>query len=84
MALATRDVLGEPLDVLVGAWGATALDRLAEHAEALDAAEPDAEELALMGEVLRLAWRRHGLNDTTAEVPDELRERCEAALGDGT
>ena len=72
-----------PLDVLMGAWGATALDRLAEHAEALDAAEPAAEGLALMGDVLRLAWRRHGLNDPTAEVPDELRERFEAALRNG-
>ena len=48
-----------------------------------DAAEPDAEELARMGEVLRLAWRRHGRNAPTPEVPDELRERVEAALRDG-
>jgi hypothetical protein len=29
--------------------------------------------------VLRLAWRRHGLNDPTAEADDELRARFEAA-----
>ncbi len=60
-----------------------ALQTLAEHAEALDAAEPDAEELARMGDVLRLAWRRHGLNDPTAEIDEELRGRYEAAMGDG-
>ena len=80
LAAFARDELGVPLDVLLGAWGATAIDRLAEHAEALDAAEPDAEELALMGDVLRLAWRRHGLNDPTAEADDELRERVEAMV----
>ncbi len=72
--------LGLTLDDLLGAWGRTALGTLAKHAEALDAAEPDAEGLALMGDVLRLAWRRHGLNDPTAEVPDELRERFEAMV----
>ena len=80
LAAFARDELGVPLDVLLGAWGATAIGRLAQHAEALDAAEPAAEELALMGDVLRLAWRRHGLNDPTAEVPDELRERFEAMV----
>jgi len=29
---------------------------------------------------MRLAWRRHGLSDPTAEVPDELRERFEAMV----
>jgi hypothetical protein len=68
------------LDVLLGAWAKPAIDALAEDAEALDAAEPDTDGLALLGETLRLPWRRHGLNDPTAEIPDELRERYEAAM----
>ena len=72
--------LGLPLDDLLGAWGKPALDPLARHAEALDAAEPSAEGLSLLGDVLRVAWRRHGLNDPEAEVDDDLRERYELAL----
>jgi hypothetical protein len=48
---------------------------------------PGAEGLSLLGDVLRLAWRCHGLNDPTAEVDDELRARFEAAQrreNDGT
>ncbi len=85
-ARTTRDALAEfaegelelSLDDLLGAWGKTALPELAAHREALDAAEPDPEGLALSGDVLRLAWRMHGLNDQTAEISDELRERFEA------
>ena len=29
--------------------------------------------------VLGVAWRRHGLNDPTAELDDDLRAACEAA-----
>jgi hypothetical protein len=47
--------------------------------EALDVAEPDAEGLELLGDVLRLAWRRHGLNDPSAEADEELPARMEAA-----
>jgi hypothetical protein len=72
--------LGVPLSDLLGAWAPEALSNLAVHAEALDAAEPDPEALALYGDVLRLAWRRHGLRDRNAEPDDELRERMEAAL----
>ena len=74
--------LGLSLDDLLGAWGSPALPELADHRDALDAAEPDAEGLALAGDVLRLAWRRHGLNDPTAEIDDALRERFEAAIGE--
>jgi hypothetical protein len=73
--------LGLSLDVLLGAWGKTALGPLGEHREALDAAEPDAEGLSLLGDVLRLAWRRHGLNDPTAEPDDELRARLGVDAG---
>jgi hypothetical protein len=45
----------------------------------LDAAQPDAEGLELLGDVLRLAWRWHGLNDPAAEADDQLRTRIEAA-----
>ena len=44
-----------------------------------EAAEPDSEALELLGDVLRLAWRRHGLQDPTAEADDGLRARMEAA-----
>ena len=71
--------LGLTLDDLLGAWGQTAVPTLAEHAEALGAAEADPEALALNGDVLRLVWRHHGLNDPTAEIDDELREKFEAA-----
>ena len=79
LAAFAQDELGLSLDALLGAWGGAALDTLAEHAEALDAAEPDGEELALLGQVLGIAWRRQGLNDRTVEVDDELRARSEAA-----
>ncbi len=78
LAAFCRDELGVPLDVLLGAWGRQALPILAEHAEALDAAEPDPDELALLTRVLALAWRRHGLGDPTAEPDDELRAAAEA------
>ena len=42
--------------------------------------EPNADELALSARVLDLAWRRHGLMDSTAEVDDDLRVQYEAAL----
>ena len=42
--------------------------------------EPDPEALAFNGDVLRLAWRRHGLKDPTAEISDDLRERYESML----
>lgn len=71
--------LGLSLDELMGAWARPAMDEIAEHRAALDAAEADAEGLALLGEVLRLAWRRHGLDDPTAELDDELRTRIEGA-----
>ena len=71
--------MGLSLDALLGAWGRTALDTLAEHADALDAAEPDAEGLELLMRVLGVAWRRHGLNDPTAEMDDDLRAAYEAA-----
>jgi hypothetical protein len=71
--------LGLALEDLMGAWARPALDELAEHREALEAAEPEAEALALLGDVMRLAWRRQGLNDPAAEADDELRARMEAA-----
>ena len=73
------DELGLSLDALLGAWGRPALDTLAEHTTALDAAEPDAEGLELLMRVLDLAWRRRGLNDPTAELDDDLRAAYEAA-----
>ena len=79
LAAFAEDVLGLTVDDLTGAWAQPALETLAKHREALDAAETDAEGVALLGDVLRLAWRRHGLNDPTAEVDDELRARFEAA-----
>ena len=83
LARFSGEVMGVPFDVLLGAWAKIALPPLAEHAEALDAAEPDAEELALMADVLRLAWRRNGLNEPHAEIDDALRERYEAAIAEG-
>jgi hypothetical protein len=80
MAAFAEDELGLSLADLLAAWGGYALNRLAEHAEALDAAEPNADDLALAGRVLNPAWRRHGLNDPTAEIDDDLRARFEAAL----
>jgi hypothetical protein len=80
LASFAEDELGVTLDVLLGAWARPAIDTLAAHAEALDAVEPDAEGLALLGDVLRVAWRRHGLQDDTAEIDDELRARFETAL----
>jgi hypothetical protein len=74
--------LGVSLEDLLGAWARPALDELAEHQAALEAAEPDAEGLELLGDVLRLAWRRHGLNDPTAEVDDELRAKLVELLRD--
>jgi hypothetical protein len=71
--------LGLSLEDLLSAWAGPVLDELAEHREALEAAEPDAEGLQLLGDVLRLAWRRQGLHDPTDEVDDELRAKIEAA-----
>ena len=71
--------LGLGVEDLLGAWARPALDELADHREALDAAEPDAEALELLGDVLRLAWRRHGLNDPSAEADEELSARIEGA-----
>ena len=79
LAAFATDELGLSLDVLLGAWGREALTSLAVHAEALDAAEPDADELALFVRILDLAWRRHALMDSTAEADDELKVAIEAA-----
>jgi hypothetical protein len=75
--------LGVPLGDLLGAWAPGAVETLADHAEALDAAEPDPEGLSLLEQVLRLAWRKHGLNDPDAAVDEELRARIEGALRAG-
>jgi hypothetical protein len=80
LAAFAEEEIGVGLEVLLGAWATPAIGTLAQHAEALDAADPDVEGLSLMGDVLRLAWRRHGLQDSTAEIDDELRERYEAAV----
>jgi hypothetical protein len=80
LAAFAHDELGVAFDDLLGAWAKPAMDALAQHAEALNAAEPDAEGLELLGEVLRVAWRRHGLRDPSAEIDDNLRERYEAVL----
>ena len=74
-----EEELGLGLDDLLGAWARPALETVAGHRDALDAAEPDADGLELIRDVLGLAWRRHGLNDRTAEPDDELRARVEAA-----
>jgi len=75
--------MGLSLEVALGAWGRPALAELAVHAELLDAAEPDADELELFAKVLGIAWRREGLNDPTAEFDDDLREAIEAAYREG-
>ena len=74
-----EEELGLGLDDLLGAWARPAVEIVAEHRGALEAAEPDADGLALLRDVLGLDWRRHGLGDPTAEVGDELRARFEAA-----
>ena len=79
LAAFAQEEMGLSLDALLGAWGRPALDTLAEHAEALDAAEPDAAGLELLRRVLGVAWRRHGLNDPSAEIDDDLRAAYEAA-----
>jgi hypothetical protein len=79
LAAFCRDELGVSLDDALGAWGRPALAELVEHSEALDAAEPDEQEIELLGRVLRIAWRREGLNDPTAEFDDELKAAIEAA-----
>jgi hypothetical protein len=75
LAAFAQQRLGLSLDVLLGAWSPQASTILAEFSEALDAAEPDADELALSARVLELAWRRHGLLDSTAEADDELKAK---------
>ena len=71
--------LGLSFEDLTAAWARPAVGEIAVHREALDAAEAEAEDLALLGDVLRLAWGRGGLNDPTAELDEELRARMEAA-----
>jgi hypothetical protein len=79
LAKFAENELGLTLDVLLGAWGGQSLAMVAEHSEALDAAEPDAENLALFARTLDVAWRRHGLMDPTAEPDTELRAAVKAA-----
>lgn len=76
LAAFVEDELGVRLDDLMGAWASPAVEVLAEHAEALDAAEADAEGLELLRDVLRVAWRMHELDDTNANM-EELRARYE-------
>jgi len=83
LAALCNDEMGLSLEVALGAWGRPALAELAVHAELLDAAEPDADELELFAKVLGIAWRREGLNDPTAEFDDDLREAIEAAYREG-
>ena len=83
LAAFAKTEMGVALADLLGAWAPGAVETLADHAEALDAAEPDSERLDVFGEVLRRAWRRHGLNDPDAEMDDELRARIEGALREG-
>jgi hypothetical protein len=71
--------LGVSVDVLFGAWGCSSLPIIAEHADALDAAEADAEGLDLFARTLDVAWRKHGLLDASVEPDDELRAVAEAA-----
>lgn len=73
--------LGLRLEDLLGAWAQPALETLGEYQDALDTADTDAEGQELLGDMLRVAWRLHGLNDRTAELNDELRARMEAAEG---
>lgn len=79
LAAFAESELGLSIGDLLGAWARPALDTLAEYQDVLDATEPDAEGLALLGDVLRLAWRRNGLGDPSAEADDELRARLETA-----
>ena len=76
-----QDTLGLSPDVLLGAWGPQAQAILAEFSDALDAAEPNADEQALSARVLDLAWRRHGLMDPTAEADDDLKAAIAAYEG---
>ena len=71
--------LGLTFEDLIAAWAGPAAEEIGVHTEALDAAEADAEDLALLRDVLRVVWRREGLGDLTAEPDDELRARMEAA-----
>jgi len=80
LAAFAADDLGVSIDDLMGAWASPALASLAAHRDALEAAEADGEGVELLRDVLRLAWRRHGLGDPDAEIDDELRGRAEAAL----
>jgi hypothetical protein len=80
LAAFAADDLGVGLDDLMGAWARPALDALAAHTDALEAAEADGKGVELLRDVLRVAWRRHGLQDATAEIDDELRERYEQSL----
>ena len=80
LAAFCRDDLGLTLDDVLGAWGQPARAELAEHAEALDAAQPREREIELLGRVLHIAWRREGLHDPTAEFDDELRAAVEASM----
>jgi hypothetical protein len=87
LAAFCQDDLGLPLDVVLGAWGRPALAELSEYAETLDAVEPNSDEIELFGRVLRIAWRREGLHDQSAEdqsaeFDDELRAAIEAACGE--
>lgn len=70
--------LGLAMADLLGAYATPVLGVLAEHQAALDAAESDAEGTELLRDVLRVAWRRHGLGDASAEPDDELRAQVEA------
>lgn len=81
-ALAEHD-LGVSLDDLLNAWAPGASETVAEHAEILEDAEADAAGIELHVEVLRRAWRRHALEDPTAEMDDALRERVDATLRGG-
>jgi hypothetical protein len=72
------EVMGVPFEVLLRAWGRPVLALLDEHGAALDAAEEDAEGYALMSDVLRLAWRRNGLNLSCDGEVGDLRARFEA------
>lgn len=74
LASFAEERLGLSVKVLLGAWGHSSLATVAEHAHLLDAAHVDADDLALLTCVLDLAWRKHGLNDQTAEPDEELRE----------
>ena len=74
-----REELGLGIDDLLGAWAQPALAVLEEHRDALDAAEVDAPSREMLGRVLRVAWRRRGLNDPSAEIDEETRGALEGA-----